>query len=137
MYNTNYNVAYPIANQPIANQPATTYTINYNTNYNVAYPVANQPEASRPVTAYSVNYNTNYNIAYPIDTQPETGRPVTTYTPGNIGDSQTILGVYFPGGAVSTVAPYIPATVIPYDSFPTGNLPVSVPPGGQIVIEFE
>ncbi len=52
-YNTNYNIAYPIANQPAA-----AYSITYNTNYNVAYPIANQPAA-----AYSIVYNTNYNIA--------------------------------------------------------------------------
>ncbi len=79
-YATNYNIAYPIANQPIANQPATAYTILYNTNYNTAYPVANQPEASRPATAYSTNYNTNYNVVYPVANQPEASRPVTAYS---------------------------------------------------------
>ncbi len=90
-YNTNYNVVYPIANQPgttfsinyntnynvaypIANQPATAFTILYNTNYNVAYPIANQP-----ATAYTILYNTNYNIAYPIANQPESGRPANAW----------------------------------------------------------
>ncbi len=40
-YNTNYNVAYPVANQP-----ANAWTINYSPNYNVAYPIANQPEGN-------------------------------------------------------------------------------------------
>ena len=89
------------------------------------------------MTAYSVNYSTNYNIAYPIANQPETGRPITAYTPGNVGQSQNILGVSFPGGPISTVAPTIPETVVPYDTFPTDTLAVPVPPGGQIVIKLE
>ncbi len=78
-YATNYNTVYPIANQPIANQPATAYSILYNTNYNTVYPIASQPEAARPATAYSTNYSTNYNIAYPIATQPEASRPITAW----------------------------------------------------------
>ena len=120
-------------NDPVA----AAYTITYATNYNIAYPIANQPIANQPATAYTILYNTNYNIAYPIANQPETGRPITAYTPGNVGQNQTILGVYFPGGAISTVAPTIPETVVPYDTFPTDNLAVPVPPGGQITIKLE
>ena len=159
-YATNYNVAYPVANQPETGRPVTAYTITYATNYNIAYPVATRPEASRPATAWTTNYNvaypiatqpesgrpatawttnysTNYNIAYPIATQPETGRPVTAYTPGNPGGSTTVLGVYFPGGGISTVAPYVPATEFKVHQFPEGSYPVGVPPGGQIVIKLE
>jgi hypothetical protein len=107
------------------------------TNYNVAYPVATQPEASRPATAWTTNYNTNYNVAYPIANQPETGRPVNAFTPGNPGTPATVLGVYFPGGAVDTVAPYVSATNFRHYDYPDGNYPVAVPPGGQIVIQLE
>ena len=95
-YNTNYNVVYPIANQPgttftilyntnynvaypIANQPATAYTILYNTNYNIAYPIANQPESGRPANAWNTNYNVY--VDYPVANQPETGRPVNANNP--------------------------------------------------------
>jgi len=44
---------------------SSAWTINYNTNYNVAYPIATQPEANRPSTAWTINYNTTYNVAYP------------------------------------------------------------------------
>ncbi len=100
LYNTNYNTVYPIANRPEATRPATAWTINYNSNYNVVYPIATQPEAARPSTAWTVNYNTNYNVAYPIANQPEAARPVTAYTPGNAGTPTTVLGVYLPGGPV-------------------------------------
>ena len=141
-YNTNYFVAYPVANQPV-----TAYTILYNTNYNVAYPIANQPEASRPVTAYTILYNTNYNVAYPIANQPETGRPINAYVPGNVGTPVNILGVNFPGGPVDTsgfpsgtpgTAPTISKTIVQYDNWPqSGSLAIPVPPGGQIITQFE
>jgi hypothetical protein len=132
-YNTNYNIAYPIANQP-----ATAYSILYNTNYNTVYPIANRPIANQPATAFTTNYNTNYNTVYPIANQPETGRPITSYTPGNPGASTTVLGVFFPGGAVSTLAPTVSPTLVDYERFPdNANYPVAVPPGGQIVIKIE
>jgi hypothetical protein len=38
-YNTNYNVSYPVANQPIANQPVAFYNVSYPFGgYNVSYP---------------------------------------------------------------------------------------------------
>jgi hypothetical protein len=133
-YNTNYNVAYPVGTRPIGTQPATAYTILYNTNYNVEYPIATQPEASRPVTAYS----TNYNVAYPIATQPEGNRPITSYVPGDAGAATTVLGVYFPGGAIGSPAPYVSDTVVQYWDYPdNSNYPVAVPPGGQIVVKIE
>jgi len=101
-YNTNYNVAYPIANRPIANQPATTWSTNYNTNYNTVYPIANRPIANQPATTWSTNYNTNYNVAYPIANQPLSNQPTTAYTPGNVGQSTNVLGVTFPGGPIDT-----------------------------------
>ncbi len=62
LYNTNYNLVYPQANQPEVSRPV----VNYNTNYNLSYPVANRPEVSRPINAY----NANYNIAYPFTPGP-------------------------------------------------------------------
>lgn len=51
-WNTNYNTAYPIANRPIATQPAATW----NTNYNVAYPTGNQPLTGYNSYAYKNVY---------------------------------------------------------------------------------
>ena len=131
---TNYNTNYNTITYPEANRPVTAWTINYTTNYNVAYPIANQPESGRPATTYS----TNYNIAYPIATQPIANQPITAYTPGTVGTPTTVLGVYLPGGPVSTVAPYVPATEVVYWSFPDYQThPVSVPPGGYVDIQIE
>ncbi len=118
-YNTNYNVAYPVANRPIANQPIATWTTNYNTNYSVAYPIANQPIATQPVNAY---------------------------TPGNAGQATNLLGVTFPGGPIDlsgfagppgTATP-ISNTVINYSAYPDNtSYPVTVPTGAQIVVKIE
>ena len=97
-YTTNYNIAHPIDTQP-----ATAWATNYITNYNTVYPIDTQPIANQPATAYATNYNT----VYPIANQPEASRPINTYIPGNAGGSTTVLGVYFPGGAVGTPAPYV------------------------------
>jgi hypothetical protein len=135
-YNTAYNVAYPVANRPLANQPAV-----YSTNYSVAYPITSQPIANRPATAWTTNYSTNYNVAYPIANQPETGRPVATYNaviPGVAGTPANVLGVPFPGGAISTVAANVSATVVSYYSFPdNATYPVTVYPTGSVTIKIE
>jgi len=62
LYNTNYNLVYPQANQPEVSRPV----VNYNTNYNLSYPIAAQPEVSRPINGS----NANYNIAYPFTPGP-------------------------------------------------------------------
>jgi hypothetical protein len=127
-YNANYNIAYPVAATPAV------YVINYNTNYNVAYPQGNQPESSRPV----VGNNTNYNVAYPIAATPEASRPIVGYSPGVPGSPTTVLGVTFPGGAVGSLAPYVPETVVKYWDYPDYQThPVVVPSGGEIVIKLE
>jgi hypothetical protein len=151
-WNVNYNVAYPVANRPIANQPPTAWTINYNVvpveanrpvtaytsnwnvNYNVAYPEGTRPEATRPATAWTINYN----VAYPVANRPEATRPATSYSPGTIGTPTNVLGVYFPGGAVETVAPYVGPTEVRYWDYPDFTThPVAVPPGGQIIVKIE
>lgn len=157
-YNTNYSVSYPVGFQPatawstnyvatyntaypIANQPITGYNTNYNTNYNVAYPIVNQPLATQPASAWTTNYNTNYNVAYPIVNQPEAARPITSYNavvPGAAGSNATVLGVYFPGGALGTVAANVTETVVSYYSYPDGaTYPVTVFPSGSVTIKIE
>jgi hypothetical protein len=110
-YNTNYNIAYPIANQPIAGYN-TNYNVvypianrpiaGYNTNYNIAYPIANRPIAG---------YNTNYNIAYPIANQPIANQPIANY---NVAYPVAGFNVSYPqagfnsptGGVLSGVGVY-------------------------------
>ena len=107
------------------------------------YPVANRPIANQPATTWSTNYNTNYNVAYPIANQPLSNQPTTAYTPGNVGQSTNVLGVTFPGGPIDTsgfggipgTAPTVPATAVTYWTYPdNATYPVAVPPGGQIVV---
>jgi hypothetical protein len=84
------------------------------------------------------NYNTNYNTVYPISNQPIANQPLTNYVPGSVGTPVTALGVYFPGGDVSSVAPYIGETVVQYWQYPDSTShPIPVPPGGQIVVKIE
>lgn len=115
-YNTNYNVAYPVGNKPIANQPAATW----NTNYNVAYPIAAQPIANQPVATY---------------TPGNVGSPTTVLgvtLPGGPVDTSK-----FPGGSPGTATP-ITATRVSYYSYPdNANYPVVAPPGSEIKITLE
>lgn len=81
LYNTNYNLVYPQANQPEVSRPV----VNYNTNYNLAYPVGTRPEVSRPINGYNVNYN----IAYPATPGPPNNNIVyvTNYNTANVADT--------------------------------------------------
>jgi len=54
---TNYNVAYPIANRPLANQPATGWTTNYNVAYPVTYPYAASHPAYAPPNAWATGHH--------------------------------------------------------------------------------
>lgn len=107
-YNTNYNVAYPIANRPAA-----TYNTNYNTNYNTVYPIAN-----RPVATY---------------TPGNVGSPMTILGvsfPGGPIDTSQFAG---PNGIAPTVSP----TAVNYFNAPVhGNTSLTVPPGANVTVTF-
>jgi hypothetical protein len=148
-YNTNYNIVNSPGNQPEVSRPIT----GYNVLYNIVYPPGNSDAIYNIV--YETNYNTvpvaatygaNYNIVYqtnyntvpvPANT-PEASRPIIGYSPGAPGTPTTVLGVYFPGGSVGLVAPYVPETVVQYWDYPDFQThPVSVPSGGEIVVKLE
>ena len=148
-YNTNYNIVNSPGNQPEVSRPIT----GYNVLYNIVYPPGNSDAIYNIV--YQTNYNTvpvaatygaNYNIVYqtnyntvpvPANT-PEASRPIIGYSPGVPGTPTTVLGVYFPGGSVGLVAPYVPETVVQYWDYPDFQThPVSVPSGGEIVVKLE
>ena len=62
----------------------------------------------------------------------EPGLPFAPGTPTNV------LGVYFPGGDVASLAPTVPETVVNYWDFKDNeNYPVQVPSGGQIIVKIE
>jgi hypothetical protein len=122
------------------------YGANYNTNYNTAYPIANRPIANQPASSWATNYNTNYNTAYPIANQPIANRPITAYTPGNAGAAASVLGVTMPGGPVDLsqfggspgVATPISPTAVSYWAYPDNTTyPVTVPSGGQVQVTIE
>jgi len=107
-YNTNYNVAYPIANRPAA-----TYTTNYNTNYNVVYPIAN-----RPVATYTPgNVGTSMTV-------------LGVSFPGGPIDTSQFSG---PTGIAPTVSP----TYINYFNAPTSDVALTIPPGANVTVTFE
>ncbi len=65
-------------------------------------------------------------------------QPLTSYIPGAPGTPTNVLGVYFPGGDVASLAPTVPETVVNYWDFKDNeNYPVQVPSGGQIIVKIE
>lgn len=70
---TNYNVAYPIANRPIANQPAATWNTNYNVAYPASYPFAASHGAYQPPTAWATGFHSGTSYwSRPANGQSET-----------------------------------------------------------------
>jgi len=128
-YNSAFNIAYNVGNQPEVSRPINAYGVNYNSSYNIG---------TQPATAYSIVYSTNYNLAYPVGNTPAANYVINSYAPGVPGDPATVLGVYFPGGSVGNTAPYVSDTVVQYWDYPDYKThPISVPPGGQIVVKLE
>ena len=128
-YNAAFNVAYNIGNQPETSRPINAYGVNYNSSYNIG---------TQPATAYTIVYSTNYNLAYPVGNTPAANYVINSYSPGAPGDPTTVLGVYFPGGSIGSSAPYVSDTVVQYWDYPDYKThPISVPPGGQIVVKLE
>jgi hypothetical protein len=70
-WTTNYNVAYPIANQPVANRPATSWTTNYNVSYPADYPLSQIHDGGQnPPTGWASGFHTGY--SYWV--RPQTGQ---------------------------------------------------------------
>lgn len=123
------NYAYGAGSPSETGRPVNAWATNYTFSYNVG---------NRPATTWTVLYSTNYNLAYPEGNRPAVNYVITGYAPGAAGDPATVLGVYFPGGGVGAVAPYVSETVVRYWDYPDYKThPVSVPPGGQITIKLE
>ena len=103
--------------------------------------------------SYLGNTLANYNPGNPDTYNPRnpatySGNNAATYNAGNVafynspiagnpGTPTNVLGVYFPGGASDTPAPYVPSTQVSYYDYPDGSsYPVTVPTGGQIVVNI-
>ena len=148
-YNTNYNLAYPVASQPEISRPIN----GEEPAYNVAYPVGNYipvysivyetfyntvPVPQNYGANYLISYDTNYNTVSVPSGTVEVSRPVDGYSPGVPGTPTNVLGVYFPGGPVGLPAPYVPETTVVYWDYPDFQThPVPVPSGGEIVVKLE
>ena len=131
-YSTNYSTFYNVV-YPVANQPATAYSTNYSTFYNVAYPVANQPEASRPATAYSILYNTNYNVAYPVENRPIANQPATVYTI----NYEHNYNIAYPIASQPEAARPVTAYSTNYNvAYPIANQPVANQPATAYTINY-
>lgn len=113
---------------------------------NAVYNAISYPEVYNPYTPGNQNYNSptggnpNYNAAVSstANYNPSGGQNANYNAPagGVAGDATTVLGVYFPGGPVGTVAPYVAPTRINRYAYPDdATYPVDVPPGGYITIE--
>ena len=115
-----------------------------NESYN-EYPGVTGPQLGSPYsepTGHVVQYGTYYNTgnAY-YNTVPGNAYYAPYYSsyynptvPGNTGANATIAGVYFPGGAIGSLAPVVPATTTTVSYSPSG-LSITVPTGGYITID--
>jgi hypothetical protein len=111
----------PASYNTVTNYPYTAASYNTVTNYPYVPASYNAAVTNYPYVPASYNTITNY-----------------PYAPGVPGDPTTVLGVYFPGGNVGAVAPYVPETPTNYWDYPdNATYPVTVPSGGYIVVKIE
>lgn len=110
----NYN---PVAYEPIYN-PFVPGNQNYNS-----------PTGGNPNYNAAVSGNANYNAVG--------GQNANFFAPsgGTPGVSTNVLGVFFPGGNVGSVAPYVSPTRINRYISDATTYPVDVPTGGYVTIE--
>lgn len=80
--------------------------------------------------------STNPGSTNPAYYAPGTNNPAY-YDPGSTGTPTTVLGVYFPGGAIGSVAPTIGVTPVnPYSYTYPNSYSITVPTGGYITIQL-
>ena len=132
----------------VTNYPYTAASYNTVTNYPytpVSYPFTpvSYPFVPASYNTVPASYNTvpaSYNTVTNYPFTPVSYNTVNSYpyVPGNPGTPTTVLGVYFPGGGVGAVAPYVSETVTNYWDYPdNATYPVAVPTGGYIVVKVE
>jgi hypothetical protein len=104
------------------------YTINF---YAYGYSYYEPPQYPSPILIPG-NYNPD-TPGYPASyTNP--GNPnYNTAVPGTAGANSAVLGIPLPGGAADTAAPVIGYSAVQV-SYVTAGVPISVPPGGYVVI---
>lgn len=117
--------------------PGTPSTANYNatTNEPIYNPFVpgnqnyNSPTGGNPNYNAAVTGNANYNAVG--------GQNANFFAPsgGTPGLSTNVLGVFFPGGNVGSVAPYVSPTRINRYISDATTYPVDVPTGGYVTIE--
>lgn len=99
-------------------------------------PVGGSTPVFNPITPGNINYN-------PIVPSTPVFNAVGGQNPnfnvasgGNPGSPTNVLGVFFPGGNVGTVAQFVSPTRINRYTYPDSTTyPVDVPPGGYVSIE--
>ena len=104
------------------------YGINF-----YAYGYSYYEPASPPAPAYNPG---NFNAYEPAYTASATNPGNPNYNPtvaGTAGTNYTVLGVPLPGGAADTAAPVIGYSAVQV-SYVNAGVPISVPPGGYVVI---
>lgn len=132
-----YVSSYEIVNFSCTPVPGSPGNINYNavTNEPVFNPFVSGNQNFNSATGGNPNYNAavsgnlNYNAAG--------GQNANYNSPlgGVAGASTTVLGVFFPGGNVGAVAPFVPPTLINRYIADDTTYPVNVPTGAYVTIE--
>jgi hypothetical protein len=104
------------------------YTLTF---YAFGYHYYEPPQNPSPILIPG-NYNPD-TPGYPASyTNP--GNPnYNTAVPGTAGANSAVLGVPLPGGAADSAAPVIGYSTVQV-SYATAGVPISVPPGGYVVI---
>ena len=69
------------------------------------------------------------------NTNPSTPGNTNPITPGTAGQSITVFGVTFPGGAVATPATPVGDTAIPEVAYKETGYTITVPPSGYVTIK--
>jgi hypothetical protein len=98
-----------------------------------AYGYAVYEPAQPPAPAYNPGNFNAYEPAYTASATNPGNPNYNTAVSGTAGANSAVLGVPLPGGAADTAAPVIGYSTVQV-SYATAGVPISVPPGGYVVI---
>jgi hypothetical protein len=141
--NANYNPGNPAS---YGGNNITGYNAAPPPSYNIGNPATYQSNTISGynlgnVATYTGNFTGSYSGNFASSYNPGSASTYNFPIPGTPGEPGYAFGVYFPGGAVCAPGTYVPAQEISYyfenQEIDYKNYPVTVPPGGQIVVTIE
>ena len=117
--------------------PGTPSTANYNTitNQAVFNAFVSGNQNFNPPTGGNPNYNAVVNNTANFNAVGGQNANFNSPLGGIAGESTNVLGVFFPGGNVGAVAPFVSPTVINRYIADDATYPVTVPTGGYVTIQ--